>query len=51
MHWFDQEYKQRLEEATDMPTCGDYEDYLRKGIPFLTGLRVSKDASSSRCKE
>lgn len=36
MHWFDQEYKQRLEEATDMPTCGDYEDYLRKGIPFLT---------------
>ncbi|UBZ00898.1 hypothetical protein LDH92_04915 [Bifidobacterium animalis subsp. lactis] len=36
MHWFGKEYRQRLEAATDMPTCGSHGDYLRKGLPFLT---------------
>ena len=36
MHWFGKEYRQRLEAATDMPTCGSHGDYLRKGLPSLT---------------
>lgn len=39
MDWFIGEYKERAAEATFVPSFDDYDDFLRKGIPFLMESR------------
>ena len=34
--WFESEYRKRKDTATDVPSYLGKDDYLRKGIPFLT---------------
>lgn len=34
MKWFSSEYEEAEKSATEMPSFSDYDDYLRKGVPF-----------------
>lgn len=36
LRWFESEYRKRRDTATDVPSYLGEDDYLRKGIPFLT---------------
>lgn len=37
IHWFEKEHKEREGRATVVPHFSGFDDYLRKGIPFLLG--------------
>lgn len=37
-HWFKEEFKQRVQDATYAPNYSDMDDYLRRGVPFLLAV-------------
>lgn len=43
MDWFSSEFKERKKAATYAPSFSDYDDYLRRGIPFLMEHRATQE--------
>lgn len=43
LSWFESEYRRRRDTATDVPSFLGEDDYLRKGIPFLTDSHVNEE--------
>lgn len=41
--WFESEYRKRRDAATDVPSYLGEDDYLRKGIPFLTDSHANEE--------
>lgn len=43
LDWFSAEFKERKKTATYVPSFSTYDDYLRRGIPFLMEQRASDE--------